>query len=271
MSERSLYFTRYRILIDGSYANDKRSFPLSPTQIHDYDFQVEKLFLEILQRETGKIIAEGIFLSGKSVLVQPYSNSSGAHCFPETWGDDSHPINGFGAWVLFSTDASCNLDLGTKAYKPGGAPVESLFHELVHAFRIVTGKASNRAGPSLPYMPDALKTYPTYDEEEEFFAVLITNIFSSETGRPLRKDHDDVKLLPPQLSTNKGFLAIEPYARLVRQFCIQHPAVSGRLYNVPSAFNPIKEVVPGVKADVQDLYERIQSGELGRRLSPAKN
>lgn len=271
MGEQTLYFTsRYRILIDASYKNDKRNFPLSPAQIHDYDFQVEKLFLEILKRNTGQIIAEGIFASGRSVCVQPYSNKPGARlCNPQTWGDD-HDLDGFGAWVLFSPDASCHLDPATKDFKPGGSPSEILFHELVHAFRIVTRKASNRVGPSLPYVPKELIKYPTYDSEEEFFAVLITNIFSSETGRPLRKDHESVELLPSQLSTNKGFLAIEPYAQLVRKFCIEHPAVSVRIYGVPSAFNPIKEVLPGVKADVEDLYKRIISGELRPQGAPGR-
>jgi hypothetical protein len=88
MGDQTLYFvSRYRILIDASYKNEKRNFPLSPAQIHAYDFQVEKLFLEILKRNTGQIIAEGTFSSGRSVFVQPYSNKPGAKlCNPQTWG-----------------------------------------------------------------------------------------------------------------------------------------------------------------------------------------
>ena len=80
---------------------------------------------------------------------------------------------------------------------------------------------------------------------EDFFAILITNILSSETGRPLRADHDGLDPLPSQLSTNKGFLAVEEYARLVRQFCAEHKSVSQEIRDVPSTFNSIKEVIIG--------------------------
>ena len=157
----------------------------------------------------------------------------------------------FNVAVLFTPDPSCFVDSKTKDFKPGGTPAESLFHELVHAFRHVTETASKRPGPykgaqKNPFVPSALKkNYPEFDEEEEFFAVLITNIFSSETGRPLRKDHNDLEALPPELSTNKGFLAVEEYARLIRQFCGEHRSVSQQIRDVSSQFNPIKEVLIG--------------------------
>ena len=145
--------------------------------------------------------------------------------------------------IGFTPDEACFLDAKTKDFRPGGSPAEGLFHELVHTFRFVSEKGSNRKGPSIPSTP--LKKYPEYDTEEDFFAILITNIFSSETGRPLRAGHDDNEALPSYLSTNKGFLAVEDYVRLVRQFCSQHTSVSVQLRDVPSAFNPIGEVLIG--------------------------
>ena len=92
----------------------------------------------------------------------------------------------------------------------------------------MTEKSSKRKGPSTP--PGSKKTCPEYDTEEDFFAILITNIFASETGRPLRAGHDDNEALPSHLAaTNQGFLAVEAYLRLVRQFCSDHPAVSMQL------------------------------------------
>jgi hypothetical protein len=67
---------------------------------------------------------------------------------------------------------------------------------------------------------------------------------------------------------------VEPYARLVRQFCLEHPAVSVRIYGVPSAFNPIKELLPGVKADVEDLYlaswQPLRKDDLPTSLCPVR-
>jgi hypothetical protein len=246
MGDHILYFwAHYRILIDASFNNEKRKTPLTPTQIRDYDFHVENVFLEILKRKTGQIIAEGIRSAGYTVLVAPLPRGVKDVCNAKT--DGPHSMRGatISVGVYFTPDASCHVDPKTKDFKPGGTPAETLFHELVHAFRIVNEKASDRVGPSLPYIPERFQKYPTYDVEEDFFAILIANIFSSETGRPLRKDHSGLEALPSQLSTNKGFLAIEPYARLVRQFCKDHPSVSQELRDVPSAFNPIKEVLIG--------------------------
>jgi hypothetical protein len=57
----------------------------------------------------------------------------------------------------------------TNDYKPGGAPAEMFFHELVHAFRLVTEKATDRLGPLNPYLPNQLKKYPEFDVVEELF------------------------------------------------------------------------------------------------------
>ena len=168
-------------------------------------------------------------------------------CNAETVGSSKRFDGYINVLVGFTPDVSCHLDASTREFKPGGAPAEGLFHELVHAFRVVTEKASDRPGPGNqnPPVPKSLKTYPEFDKEKDFFAVHITNIFSSETGRPLRASHDAVDLLPAQLSTNKGFLAVEEYARLIRQFCVEHQSVSQQIRDVPSRFNPIKEVLIG--------------------------
>ena len=247
MGAHVLYFTtRYRVLIDAGYNNDKRKSPLTLTQIRDWNFKVENIFLEILKRKTGQIIANGIYSSGYPIIVTPLRLGPKI-CNAETKGPGRMQGGDIYVQVSFTPDASCHVDPQTRDFKPGGTPTETLFHELVHAFRIVTEKASDREGPfTNPFVPKSHPgSYPEFDVEEDFFAVLITNIFSSETGRPLRKDHGPPEALPSQLSTNKGFLAIEPYARLVRQFCIDHPSVSQELRDVPSAFNPIKEVLIG--------------------------
>ena len=235
---------RYGILISASYNNEKRTPPLTDTQIRDYDFPVEKIFLEILKHKTGQIIVEGIRSSGYSVVVMPYWYKN---CNAETVGRGKMFDRTINVLVGFTPDVSCFLDSETKEFKPGGAPAEALFHELIHAFRLVTEKASNRKMYSNPFLSAAaaLKGYQEYDTEEDFFTVLITNIFSSETGRPLRGGHHDNEALPPALSTNKGFLSVEEYARLVRQFCVEHPSVSQQMRDVPSMFNPIKEVLIG--------------------------
>jgi hypothetical protein len=234
-------FIRYGILIDGSYNDEKKALPLNQAQIEHYNFQVVKAFEEILKRKTGEIIVEGIRSAGWYVVVMPFWYNT---CNNGTNGR-SKMVRGEGVNVLvgFTPDPSCFVDSKTKDFKPGGTPAESLFHELVHAFRYVTEKGSTRKGPS--NSSKSLKKFPEFDTQEDFFAVLITNIFASETGRPLRANHDDLKALPSDLSTDKGFLAVKEYVHLVRQFCSDHPSVSVQLRDVPSAFNPIRGVLVG--------------------------
>lgn len=59
------------------------------------------------------------------------------------------------------------------AYGKGRDQSEVLLHELVHAYRRLTGSSNNSI---VPYWRDC----------EEFFAIMITNMYSSESGRKLR-------------------------------------------------------------------------------------
>ena len=82
----------------------------------------------------------------------------------------------------------------------------------------------------------------------------ITNIFASETGRPLRGGHKDHAALPAHLSTDDGFLAVPDYARLVKQFCDDHPTVSCELGGVTSDYNRIRRFRGGKFAkEVQQI------------------
>jgi hypothetical protein len=239
--EIPVIFFRYRILIDGSRNNQKRKVPLTDAQIAHFNFHTARAFDEILKRKTGQIILEGIHSEGWAVVVQPYWRDD---CNNTTIGRGKM-VQGYGPNVVvgFLPEATCLVDPKTKDFKPGGSPAETLFHELVHAFRFVTEKASDRKGPSVP--PGSSLKYPEYDTEEDFFAILISNIFSSETGRPLRAGHDGAEALPANLSTDASFLAVDPYRRLVEQFCSDHPEVSQQLRQVRTAFNPIFAFLAG--------------------------
>ena len=166
-------------------------------------------------------------------------------CNAETTGNPEMHRGALNVIVGFSPNSSCYLDPKSRVYEPGGSPAEVLFHELVHAFRLVTEKASNRRLYSNPFVPEKLRKNPEYDFKEDFFTILISNIYSSETGRPLRGGHRNNDPLPPHLSTDDGFLAVKEYERLVKQFCDDHPSVSHELSKVTSDYNPIRRVLNG--------------------------
>jgi hypothetical protein len=58
----------------------------------------------------------------------------------------------------------------------GNTPDEVLLHELVHAWMILNGASS-------------VVAVGRFDIVDDFFAVMIANMYASERGRPLRRDH----------------------------------------------------------------------------------
>ena len=118
-------------------------------------------------------------------------------------------------------------------HKSGAQPDEVLFHEMVHATRQMRG------------ILNPLPLGFLYDTEEEFFAILLANIYASETGRPvdIRSDHHgfehltsdtDAKFLPKQDMADYRY-------RLVSKLVHEEPKLAhelNRLRHVP--FNPIR-------------------------------
>jgi hypothetical protein len=115
---------------------------------------------------------------------------------------------------------------------PGLAPDEILFHEIVHASRLI----GNDFGPR---------------NEEEFFAVLVTNIYMSEKGKrfsELRYRYDArSRGLKASEAQPYGFLLQtdevmnEDHYVLIDKYCRQHPQVAPMIAKAPVEFNPIRE------------------------------
>jgi hypothetical protein len=125
----------------------------------------------------------------------------------------------------------CNAQ--KKGHKSGAQPDEVLFHEMVHATRQMRGTFNPLP---LGYL---------YDTEEEFFAILLANVYASETGRPidLRSDHHSFEHLTTD--TNVRFLPkrdLNDYRyRLVAKLVHDEPRLARELNNVQHApFNPVR-------------------------------
>jgi len=122
--------------------------------------------------------------------------------------------------------------------EPGSSPSEVLFHEFVHAYRQLRGR---------------LRMFPTsggrrqYDNEEEFLAVVVSNVFVSDPTNPngprmLRSDHWGFAALPVAQATTKGFLAVPQNRRLVRKLATEEPDLVDALKAIPGPFNPFSEM-----------------------------
>jgi hypothetical protein len=112
---------------------------------------------------------------------------------------------------------------GTFPADPGQDPAEILLHELVHALRMMAGRM------------DYVALGHRFDTREEFFAILVTNMYSSERGpfRPLRADHSRGNLADPQTWRDNPELQT-----LIRNLCASSPALANRLMRLKLPFNP---------------------------------
>jgi hypothetical protein len=118
---------------------------------------------------------------------------------------------------------------------------DQLLHELVHALREMRGE--------LNQIPTDDKAW---DNEEEFFAILVTNIYLSELGKKyLQGNHHDMGLLSPALSTSEKFLGKGVSSlsrtqlenrRLVNKFVTENWGLCTNIKDkVDAKFNPIRE------------------------------
>jgi hypothetical protein len=93
---------------------------------------------------------------------------------------------------------------------------------------------------ALRYVAAGTNHEVTNKRQEERLAITITNIFSSETGRTLRRRHrDHSELRDPMLRTSKGYL--DKYRNLIALFTRQYINTALHLARVHAPFNPIRE------------------------------
>jgi hypothetical protein len=116
---------------------------------------------------------------------------------------------------------------------PGGRPDEVLLHELVHALR-------SSMALTLCVSPSNIIEYDTV---EEFYAILIANIYRSENGyRDLRSNHSGVKTaLAPPLTDEAVFYRM--YQGYVDTLVQQMPSLCCGIGMVMSKFNPIRKAL----------------------------
>jgi hypothetical protein len=168
---------------------------------------------------------------GCQALTSPANTSSA--------GKQTKPVVQF--WPkAYATGGACLKYLERyKEETAGVLPDEALFHELVHAFRMLSG--ASKSPDASPLTQGGLKNY---EDVEEFIAILVTNIYiadpSNRSSSSLRRDHVSYKKLEPDLADSFTFFrsSVLTY-RCVEQFCRQNPSFTKNLSQVKAAFNPI--------------------------------
>jgi hypothetical protein len=148
---------------------------------------------------------------GASIQLEPHVYMSGSKCF----------------------DAESMSD---PQWNRGIFPEEVLFHELVHAYRrmqYTDGSAPLKGG------------LQRYDFVDEFFAVVLTNIYISDvTNRHssgLRADHENGRPLEKELSGSYTFYRSSPQTlKLMDKLINENYLLCTQLAAVKAIFNPLK-------------------------------
>lgn len=112
---------------------------------------------------------------------------------------------------------------------PGTLSDEVLLHEMIHGLRQMRGLAHN--------IPRQF-----YDTEEEFIAILITNIYASETGQVmLRGEHRSFMMMT--VDQQADFCNDRQNQESIRRLERQQPAMTQAIARVTCPFNPIRRVL----------------------------
>lgn len=223
------------VLIDGSDA---------------FEEETARVVEQIARSRTGQAVIEKIRAHGW-VIIEPFRTDK------------------FNAYALNRTTDIIGLVIGSIEYSPstfativsvggikmpnhlailnpGFKPDEVLLHEMVHAGRVL-GHQLNQI--------KLTGAMANYDNEEEFFAVLVSNIYLSEKGTPstfLRASHQLTGILNKAKAASEVFLFADDNYRLIEKFCEQHPRISKMLQNVRAQFNPIRAYYEAASLNLDD-------------------
>jgi hypothetical protein len=192
----------------------------------------------IRQSATGRAILFKIQAHG-TILIQPYTDEyarkmvNGSKCNATSEDMLLRPSNS-GRVVQVRHSPKIYARGSPCSKGPGRFPDMVLLHELVHAGRTLGLDYKNvrLSGP-----------LAGYENEEEFFAVLVENIYISETGRitsGLRADHSDTARLVAPDDDPAMFLSVPDNFSLVEKYCNQHPTVAPMIAEAKTEFNPIR-------------------------------
>jgi hypothetical protein len=223
--------------------------------IHDVRAELQR----IVRSRAGRALASALLYhsnrvagaaKGEAITVMPYEEDSCNAKEVRTSVGSTLPV------VLFSP--------GTRASYcgPGKAeslPHETLHHELVHALRRISGAMLHPFALAGQLRP--------YDDNEEFLAILATDIFISDVTNHhkslLRANHQGFKQLDPELADSFRFFSLGLRAfNIIANFCSDNPAYTTALANVQGPFNPIaayyknrkKAFDVAAKGDAEDYF-----------------
>jgi hypothetical protein len=209
----------------------------------DYEAKAQAPFFPIADSRVGKAILGGLEQTGKTVNViwKTRADSAAKNKDDETLAsrprvacgplrpNTPEPVLGIGTGRGSDTTIGFDPKQFDGSRGPGSRADEILLHELVHSLRSCQGLSDCER-------PDGIGGY---DNVEEFYAVLLANIYMSEKKRsPLRADHQEYRPLARPEEFHKSFLV----ESLIGKLWAQQRGLVRAVAAVDCAFNPIRQI-----------------------------
>jgi hypothetical protein len=227
----------------------------------EFETGIFNLLLQISHLQSGRAIMKEIRRLGRWIRIVPYipegEDWTGASERPynETAGTRKHWLKrdndgdvyakrergsglGSACEIKFITPGlaarlrtPAAIKTPTKMPDPLAKADEILVHEMVHAIRDLAGVSARCRVPR----------QPRYDNFEEFYAIVVANVFRSECGRKEVRN-DNHHAFESMSVGGKGFLALQFNRIHMQRFCRQHPFLAAELSSVSAYFNPFQHL-----------------------------
>jgi hypothetical protein len=227
-----------RITVDGDLKNAKAAAPTvakykiqlpAPWNVLRYENVVLKLLETVDKSDVGGLVIKDL---RRPLMIRPFIWSPDNNAF--TIPDSSVAATKAGSAVSCTTPGATAVGTGvgsnvTMWFKPANrlVPDATLLHEIVHALRMMLGRRT--------CIPAAIDDF---HRDEEYYAILIGNIFMSEKKRRLiRISHKPAAKSWVDVTSPWDQFQIDPF--LITEFGIEHSTLAldiGR--KSKAAFNP---------------------------------
>ena len=232
---------------DAIYVNGRSLKGVGAAFVNAYEEAVIKQLWTISQRRTGQLVLREVEQSGRKLEIRPA---------PSLLDAEANPKNAQHPWKVDPKDGLVCAVVADSVleYSPGSLPPgffmpvfiathpfyradDTLVHELFHKARMMQGILCVKT------RTDA------WDNDEEFYAIFVTNIYLSECYRDhqLRASHKPVFEV---LKTNSADFHTKYQMEIFRLKQTMQPFFAA-LATIPCQFNPAREEVKHAKCMTQ--------------------
>jgi len=202
------------------------------SQQQRFEGNIQTIINAIRTRISGRHLLRRLEVSSKRVIIYPYTQADrdsmghNAYAQPRNQAAASRNRKGPGRGSASEVHYSPNMWRGQRVQSQ---PDEVLFHELCHSLRQING-LQRMSGGNFRYIA-------SFENVEEFFAAMVTSVYSSENNRPVLGNHGYWQL------RNVDVLLERPYSTWINNFKSSMPDFTHDIAAITqqqAAFNPFR-------------------------------